>query len=396
MLYQIRSYFKFLWESTNQHGVHSPFVYGLVTRCFYDRKKGSAYELLSRYRSTLRNNRAQIEVKDLGVGSRVFSSSKRRISDMAKKAGITPKRARLLNRLVHYLEVERALELGTSLGLGTSAMAAGNKIDVQTIEGCPATAAIAEEHFRKFGLDNIKLLQGEFDAVLDKLKNKRGDETRKEEQIATSSFSVAQKAANAAAQTSIPASQGASGNGVQPLQASALEDQNLLSKEGASEEPRSEGKARVGNKEELRQTKDFENSGKAQMNLAQGTANLSNGKQASTKNLKEPSEEGLPQNIGKSVHPNPEIFRSDNTYSLVFFDGNHQKEATLRYFEKMLPLSHNNSVFIFDDIHWSREMEEAWEQIKVHPSVRVSIDTFQWGLVFFRREQAKEHFVVRV
>ncbi|HET8753957.1 MAG TPA: class I SAM-dependent methyltransferase, partial [Salinimicrobium sp.] len=73
-----------------------------------------------------------------------------------------------------------------------------------------------------------------------------------------------------------------------------------------------------------------------------------------------------------------------------------QKEATLNYFEKLLPLAHNDSVFIFDDIHWSAEMEEAWEIIKEHPSVKISIDTFQWGIVFFRKEQEKEHFWIRM
>jgi hypothetical protein len=62
----------------------------------------------------------------------------------------------------------------------------------------------------------------------------------------------------------------------------------------------------------------------------------------------------------------------------------------------LLPKAHNNTVFIFDDIHWSPEMTEAWKTIIKHPKVTVSIDTFFWGIVFFRKEQAKEHFVIRV
>lgn len=62
----------------------------------------------------------------------------------------------------------------------------------------------------------------------------------------------------------------------------------------------------------------------------------------------------------------------------------------------LLPKATNNSVFIFDDIHWSKGMTEAWDIIKSHPSVTVSIDTFFWGIIFFRKEQAKEHFVIRV
>jgi hypothetical protein len=68
----------------------------------------------------------------------------------------------------------------------------------------------------------------------------------------------------------------------------------------------------------------------------------------------------------------------------------------LEYFELLLPTVSNETVWIFDDIHWSLEMEEAWEIIKKHPKVTVTIDTFQWGIVFFRKEQLKEHFVIRV
>ena len=81
---------------------------------------------------------------------------------------------------------------------------------------------------------------------------------------------------------------------------------------------------------------------------------------------------------------------------LVYFDGNHSKKATLEYFELLLPTITNETAWIFDDIHWSAEMEEAWENIKNHPKVTVSIDTFQWGLVFFRYEQPKQHFIIRV
>ncbi len=80
---------------------------------------------------------------------------------------------------------------------------------------------------------------------------------------------------------------------------------------------------------------------------------------------------------------------------LVFFDGNHKKEPTLKYFSQCLESTHNDSAFIFDDIHWSDEMEEAWEEIKSHPRVSVTIDLFFLGLVFFRKEQAKENFIVR-
>ncbi|MCG3165662.1 MAG: hypothetical protein POELPBGB_01430 [Bacteroidia bacterium] len=79
----------------------------------------------------------------------------------------------------------------------------------------------------------------------------------------------------------------------------------------------------------------------------------------------------------------------------VFFDGNHRKAPTLDYFKQCLTKINNDSVFIFDDIHWSNEMEEAWEEIKANPSVTVTIDLFFVGLVFFRKEQKKQDFIIR-
>lgn len=263
-MHQIVAYFKFLWRSTNQHGVHSPFVYNLVTRCFYDRKEYEAYKIIQNYRNRLLKNHKSIRVKDFGAGSRIFSSEERKISAIAKNSGITSKRARLLYRIVTYLKVKNVLELGTSLGIGSMAIAAKKQVQLTTLEGCPATAKVAGDYFAEFGMKNIQLIVGEFEEILPELKKKR---------------------------TGIPA---------------------------------------------------------------------------------------------------------DPAIDLIYFDGNHQKEATLAYFEELLPLIHNDSVFIFDDIHWSADMEEAWTDIKNHPRVKVSIDTFYWGLVFFRREQEKEHFVIRV
>ena len=86
----------------------------------------------------------------------------------------------------------------------------------------------------------------------------------------------------------------------------------------------------------------------------------------------------------------------NNNFDLIYFDGNHDKTATLNYFEQCLNSATNDSVFIFDDIYWSTEMKEAWDIIKNNDMVRVSIDIFYWGLVFFRNEQRKQHFTIRL
>jgi predicted O-methyltransferase YrrM len=258
MLFQIKSYLKFLWYSKNEHAVHSPFVFNLITKCFYEKKPRQEYVVLKNYRNSLLKNKQTIEVIDFGAGSKVFKSNTRQISKISKTAGISPKRAELLFRITSYFQPGTILEVGTSLGLATSALALGNKKSkVTTLEGCPNTMSIAKNQLQLFNLENINCVVSEFSSC-----------------FSTSNFQLI-------------------------------------------------------------------------------------------------------------------------TYNLIFFDGNHSKKATLDYFELLLPTISNNTLWIFDDIHWSPEMEDAWKIIQKHPKVTVTIDTFQWGLVFFRQEQLKQHFVIR-
>lgn len=258
MYFQAKAYFNFLLKSQNQHGLHSPFVYDLVTKCLYDKSSYPEYQIIKQFRNDLLGNKKLIKVQDFGAGSRIFKSAERPVFSVAKNAGITLHRAKLLNRISKYLNINSALELGTSVGIASSAIAANKKTKLITIEGCPETANIAKQQFQKYQLNTIDLRIDKFENCLD------------------------------------------------------------------------------------------------------------------------------------------QILQENEKFDLIYFDGNHQKEATLKYFRKLLSSAHNDSVFIFDDIHWSKGMEEAWEEIISLPEVRVSIDTFQWGLVFFRKEQAKQHFRIRV
>ena len=70
-----------------------------------------------------------------------------------------------------------------------------------------------------------------------------------------------------------------------------------------------------------------------------------------------------------------------DSYDLVYIDGNHNKKNTLQYFEYLLNRINNDSLLIFNHIYWDVDMTEAWNQIKEHPKVTVSIDTFYWGIV---------------
>lgn len=81
---------------------------------------------------------------------------------------------------------------------------------------------------------------------------------------------------------------------------------------------------------------------------------------------------------------------------MVYMDGNHRLAPTLRYFRELLPHLTEESVVIMDDIHWSEEMEAAWDEVRNHPSVRCTVDLFFIGLVFFSPSfKEKQHFSIR-
>jgi predicted O-methyltransferase YrrM len=92
----------------------------------------------------------------------------------------------------------------------------------------------------------------------------------------------------------------------------------------------------------------------------------------------------------------PEVLHTLTTIDFVFVDGNHRKEPTLNYFNQLLPKTRAETILVFDDIHWSREMEEAWQVIKSHSSVKCAIDLFFIGIIFFREEfKEKQDFIIR-
>ncbi|MGY3215039.1 O-methyltransferase [Mucilaginibacter sp. HD30] len=92
----------------------------------------------------------------------------------------------------------------------------------------------------------------------------------------------------------------------------------------------------------------------------------------------------------------PDVIKGLDKLDFVFVDGNHRKDATLEYFEWCLPKVHESTLLIFDDIYWSEGMKQAWAQIKAHPQVTVTVDLFWIGLVYFRKGQVKEDFVIKL
>ncbi len=92
----------------------------------------------------------------------------------------------------------------------------------------------------------------------------------------------------------------------------------------------------------------------------------------------------------------PSIIQHHSSIGFAFIDGNHRYAPTLNYFNKLLSRSNSSTILVYDDIHWSRDMEQAWQEIKNNSLVSCTIDLFFIGIVFFKKEiKEKQHFKIR-
>lgn len=155
----------------DEHSVHSPFVFKLLTECIYNKSDNPAFDSIEKIRTTLLKDTREIEVTDLGAGSTYNGvPKKRKISEIAGNFAKAPKYSRLLFRIVNYLKPATMVELGTSLGISGMYQSAGNPNGtLYTLEGCSNTANEAISNFKKNGFDKLKCSIGNFDATLPEL-----------------------------------------------------------------------------------------------------------------------------------------------------------------------------------------------------------------------------------
>ena len=159
----LKDYLVYFFTAKNRHGIHSPFVYNLSDVVLkLPIPKAHAHSIIA-YKKDLTQSSEIIEVQDFGAGSRLLSNQ-RKVSDIARISGSNDKTIFLLYRLVKYYEPKQILELGTSLGIATNAMAiAAPESLVCSVEGCPATHSQAKKHLAKHQRNHVELKQMEFD-----------------------------------------------------------------------------------------------------------------------------------------------------------------------------------------------------------------------------------------
>ncbi|MCJ8211896.1 class I SAM-dependent methyltransferase [Mucilaginibacter sp. RS28] len=167
-----KDYLLHRFSAKNRHGLHSPFVYRLVDEVIYDFSPKKVYTEVENLRNQLLNDDRTITVTDLGAGSHVNNNKQKQVKQIAKNALKPPKLAQLIYRLAADLQPKTIIELGTCLGTTSLYLQkAAPEAKVYTMEGCPQTAAVAAEGFRKSGGESIELITGNFNDTLPGLIN---------------------------------------------------------------------------------------------------------------------------------------------------------------------------------------------------------------------------------
>jgi hypothetical protein len=98
-----------------------------------------------------------------------------------------------------------------------------------------------------------------------------------------------------------------------------------------------------------------------------------------------------------TINKNASIELIESVESIDFaFIGEGQDEATiLQRASNLIDKMHSNSLFILHGIHTDSNMESAWNQLKQHANIRLTIDLFAIGVLFCRKEQKeKEYFII--
>ena len=168
-LQMAKKYAGYLLRASNGkgHGIHSPFVFDFVTNVLNDKRTFYCYRTIEKLRGYLKRDKTILAIDDFGAGSKVAGHIQRTVSSIARYSLKPKKYSRLLFRMINHYQPSTVLELGTSLGITTAYMASGNAgAQVVTMEGAGAVANIAKQNFSVLCLNNIAVIEGNFDNTL--------------------------------------------------------------------------------------------------------------------------------------------------------------------------------------------------------------------------------------
>ncbi len=97
---------------------------------------------------------------------------------------------------------------------------------------------------------------------------------------------------------------------------------------------------------------------------------------------------------GKIQEVLPTLLSKVKQVDFVLIDASHTYRDTLVFFDMLLPYLHEKSIMAIGDIHWSKGMEAAWKVLCIHDRVRLQLDFYECGILFFDPVLPKAQYVL--
>ena len=99
--------------------------------------------------------------------------------------------------------------------------------------------------------------------------------------------------------------------------------------------------------------------------------------------------------VGAFENSLPILLEKIEKIDFLFVDGHHQLKPTLQYIEMCFPKLSEDAIIVVDDINWSDEMRQTWQQLIADKRFTLSINIFMMGILFVSKDLSKENFILR-
>jgi len=155
-------YIKYRLNAKGRHGIHSPFIYDMVDKCFRIEYLKEDKTRLKSFINRLKKDTRSVSIEDFGAGSHKLGKH-RKVNQILATSSSNGKFGKVFYQLAKHYQPSKILEFGTSLGIGTIHFALGNpNTKITTIEACPNTFTLANENFSELELTNVQAINSTF------------------------------------------------------------------------------------------------------------------------------------------------------------------------------------------------------------------------------------------